>query len=442
MPAQYFDAMDITFDDFNLNKGLENALLDRGFHTPTHIQAASYSTIMSGRDVIGIAQTGTGKTMAYLLPLLRMWKFTKERHPQILIVVPTRELVTQVVEETKLLTTYMNVQTVGVFGGVNIKRQIEEVQAGLDVLVGTPGRLLDLCLKGALKLKNVKKFVIDEVDEMLNLGFRHQLLHLFDLLPSKRQNLLFSATMIEEVEDLIETFFNGPVVVEAAPSGTPLENINQYGYEIPNFKSKVDLLHTLLSNDESMSKVLIFVETKKLADILHTEIEQQYHEQIGVIHSNKSQNYRFNAVNSFKDGSYRILIATDIIARGIDISDVTHVINFDLPDTPEKYVHRIGRTGRADAQGEAISFIGQQDLEHQINIESLMDMVIPIKPLPEGVEIIDEMIDYERPQLFMRNNLTKGPKIEVGKAFEAKKKVLTPLSRRQKEARKKHKKKK
>jgi len=392
------------FSDFNLNKGLFRALDDLGFDTATHIQAASFSTIMSGRDVIGVAQTGTGKTLAFLLPLLRLWKFRKDRHPQIIIVVP---------------------QTVGVYGGTNIRNQVAAVEAGLDVIVGTPGRLMDLSLKGALNLKYCKKLVIDEVDEMLNLGFRHQLIMLLDLLPAKRQNLLFSATMTEEVHDLIETFFNNPEVIEAAPTGTPLMNISQSAYRIPNFKSKVNLLLHLVQDEETYHKVLVFVSTKKLADILIRAIEEEQGEHSAVIHSNKSQNQRFRSVEEFKSGEKRLLIATDIIARGIDIDGVSHVINFDLPDNPEKYMHRIGRTGRADQDGIAHSFIEEKDKEIHESIEALMNLKITMVDVPEDVEISTELIPYEIPEIKMKNQLTKAPTIAKNLKGDAVKQTKT-----------------
>ncbi len=410
----------MNFRELNLSKALINALDDLGYQNATNIQSKSFAKIMSGRDIVGIAQTGTGKTFAYLLPLLRLWKYSKERHPQILIVVPTRELVAQVTKAIADLTSYMNVQTVGVYGGTNIRNQINQVEAGLDVLVGTPGRLLDLCLKGALKLKNCKKLVIDEVDEMLNLGFRHQLINLFDLLPSKRQNLLFSATMTQEVDQMIDTFFNSPEIIEAAPSGTPLDNIEQFGYEIPNFKSKLSLLKHLLDDDINMVKVLVFVSTKKLADILFEALQVGYGDTIGIIHSNKSQNYRFNTVKNFESGIHRLIIATDIIARGIDIDNVSHVINFDMPDNPEKYMHRIGRTGRANMKGIAISMITQEDVTYRSSIEKLMKVKLNIQKLPEEVELSEELIPYEIPEIRMKNQLTKKPTIELGKAFKAK----------------------
>ncbi|RYF67551.1 MAG: DEAD/DEAH box helicase [Cytophagaceae bacterium] len=242
----------MTFDDLNLNKPLLNALNDLGLTTPTPIQERVFSVVMSGRDVCGIAQTGTGKTIAYLLPCLRQYQFGKERTPQMIVLVPTRELVVQVVETVKTLTTYMNLTVVGVYGGVNLKPQLAEVQQGADLLVATPGRLVDLLTSGAVKMKTVKKLVIDEVDEMLNLGFRAQLKVILDLLPPKRQNLLFSATITPDVELLIETFFTSPVRVEAAPVGTPLTGISQLAYPLPNFNTKTNLLQLLLGRPEGL----------------------------------------------------------------------------------------------------------------------------------------------------------------------------------------------
>lgn len=410
-----------TFDDLNLNNALRNALQDLGLSTPTPIQEKAFSVVMSGRDIVGIAQTGTGKTFAYLLPTLRMWKYSKDRFPQILVVVPTRELVVQVVEAVEQLTTYMNVEVVGVYGGTNINTQVKLVEQGLDVLVATPGRLLDLIYKGALKAKKIKKLVIDEVDEMLNLGFRHQLLNLFDLLPEKRQNLLFSATLTEEVEDLLDTFFNFPKRIEATPVGTPLDNISQTAYHVPNFNTKVNLLQRLLDEHEEMDKVLVFSATKKLSDVLFERLEERYPGRVGVIHSNKAQNNRFNSVNSFKDGTYRTLIATDLIARGLDIAEVSHVINFDIPDEPESYIHRIGRTGRADAEGIALSFITEKDSASIESIQALMNYEIPLQDLPEDLEISEELIEAEKPQVMMKNLAINLPDLEKsGGAFHEK----------------------
>jgi ATP-dependent RNA helicase RhlE len=411
----------MTFDDLNLNTPLLSALDDLGYINPTTIQRKVFPIVMSGKDVCGIAQTGTGKTFAYLLPCLRQWKFSKDKAPQILIIVPTRELVAQVVESVKALTPYMSLIVIGVYGGVNINTQKTEVEKGVDVLVATPGRLYDLAMNGAFKTKMIKKLVIDEVDEMLNLGFRTQLKNILDLLPPRRQNLLFSATITEEVETLIETYFNDPIRVEAAPTGTPLENIIQSGYQVPNFHTKVNLLELLLSEEKSMTKVLIFVATKKLADQLYEQLEAKFPGTAGVIHSNKEQNNRFNTVKQFQEGNYRFIIATDIVARGIDINEVTHVINFDTPEVPENYIHRIGRTGRADKKGIAITFITENEKSSLSMIETLMKYQLPIEELPQNLVISELLTEDEIPKVFMKIIQLKTPKKEeVGPAFHEK----------------------
>lgn len=411
----------MSFAELNLNTPLVNALNDMGFRSPTTIQRKVFSVAMSGADVCGIAQTGTGKTIAYLLPCLRQWKFSKEISPQVLIVVPTRELVVQVVETVKKLTAYMNVVVVGVYGGVNINTQKLSVETKVDVLVATPGRLYDLTMNGSLKLKSIKKLVIDEIDEMLNLGFRTQLKNILDLLPAKRQNLLFSATLTGDVEQLMKLYFNNPVMVEAAPTGTPLENIKQFAYGVPNFYTKVNLLQLLLAEDKTMTKVLVFAGSKKLADELFEQLEKKFEGTAGVIHSNKEQNHRFNTVKQFKEGAYRFIIATDLVARGIDIAEVTHVINFDTPDEPENYMHRIGRTGRADKEGIAITFITEKEKIYQTGIEELMNYKIPILPLPDHLEIAELLTEDEMPKVFMKEIQIKLPKKEdVGPAFHPK----------------------
>lgn len=412
----------MTFHDLNIKKPILTALDELGYTTPTTIQSAGFSVMMSGKDVIGLAQTGTGKTLAYLLPCLSMWKFSKEPHPQILIIVPTRELVVQVVREVEKLTPYMNVAVGGVYGGANINTQSAMVLQGLDILVGTPGRIFDLAANGSLQLKHAKKVVIDEVDETLNLGFRPQLMRIFELLPAKRQNLLFSATLSEEVASFIETYFENPEKVEAARAGTPLEKIKQEAVAAPNFTSKINLLKHLLEDGQDMSRVLVFVSSRVLADKVFEELEPTFNVEIGVIHSNKAQNYRFNAVSHFQNGIYRILVATDLIARGIDVTDVSHVINFDIPDNPENYIHRIGRTGRQDKEGHAITFLAEKDREFFGRIEQFMDKRVPVQDFPEKVELSELILDFEKPQVAMKNVLVKlPPKDQAGPAFHEKK---------------------
>lgn len=410
------------FEDLNLNKPLLNAISDLGLETTTDIQSKSFTTIMSGKDVVGIAQTGTGKTMAYLLPLLRLWKFMKDPYPRILILVPTRELTLQVKEEIDKLTKYMNVVTVAAYGGVNIKRHSAEVMNGCDIVVATPGRLLDLIWKKALNAKYIKKLVIDEVDEMLHLGFRSQLNDILELLPERRQNLLFSATLSDDVSLLIDEHFHHPERIISADSGTPLDNIVQSKFYVPNFYTKVNLLKHHVADADRFTKVIIFVNTKKMADLLYDTITEAYLDQIGVIHSNKSQNFRINAIQSFDEGVYRLLIATDILARGIDLETVSHVINFEIPEEPESYVHRIGRTGRAEETGRTISYVADYERESLQAIEELMDYHIPIFRIPAHVPISEELLPSEIEEVQMPNmnlkNPTKGPS---GKAFHEKK---------------------
>ena len=410
------------FSELNLNTPLINALNDLDITRPTTIQEKAYPVIMSGRDMVGIAQTGTGKTIAYLLPCLRQWKFTQEKHPQILIVVPTRELVIQVVEQVQKLTTYMTIRVAGVYGGENMIRQAPLIFDGLDVLVATPGRLLDFALNGTLKLKLVKRFIIDEVDEMLNLGFRPQLIRVMDLLPKKRQNLMFSATMTPEIQNFIADYFIDPLHIEAARMGTPLENIKQTGIKVPNFNTKINLLEFLLKNEPGFSKVLLFVSTKKQADDVYNRISAIFPETVGVIHSNKSQNNRFEALKSFNDNKLRVLIATDIVARGLDFDDITHVVNFDIPDEPENYMHRIGRTGRVDKKGVAVSFITKDDTEYRESIQQLMGKKIPMMRMPEDVVVSTELADCEIPQIQNGNSVAFIAKREIhGPAFHEKK---------------------
>lgn len=388
----------MTFDDLNLNKPLLNALADLEYIYPTPIQAKAFSVIMSGKDVLGIAQTGTGKTFAYLLPLLRMLPFSKQRNPRILILAPTHELVLQILDEIQKLTKYTSLRAIGIVGGANMAKQKQAIYDGTDVIVGTPGRLLDLAYTEILSLKQIQKLVIDEVDEMLSLGFRSQLSILFDKMPEKRQNLMFSATLTEDVDALISNSFPFLEKIEIEPHGTPLEKIIQIGYNVPNFNTKVNLLEYLLKEDEEMSKVLVFSKTKKMADKLYEQMNQRFPDQISVIHSNKAHNTRLKAVKNFEDGTHRIIIATDIMARGMDISDVSHIVNFDIPETPGDYIHRIGRTGRADNDGIAISFINEVEIEFIYKIEDMMKFTIPMVLLPEDIEISKIFADDEKPK--------------------------------------------
>lgn len=409
-----------TFEQFNLPKSVQKAIEDLGFITPTPIQEKSFSVIMSGRDMMGIAQTGTGKTFAYLLPLLKLYKFTPTNTPKIVILVPTRELVVQVVDEVEKLTKYMSVRTLGIYGGVNINTQKKAVYEGIDILVGTPGRVMDLALDSVIRFDDTQKLVIDEFDEMLNQGFRVQLTSILAMMTrNKRQNILFSATMTDEVDAILNDFFDFPEEVTLAPSGTPLENIQQYTYNVPNFNTKVNLLIHLLESDESMERILVFVNNKKISDLLHERIEEHFDGQFGVIHSNKSQNYRLSTMASFQEGELRGIITTDIMARGLDISNISHVINFEAPEMPELYMHRIGRTGRADATGTAISFITPREADLITEVEILMNHEIDVIEFPETVEISTKLIEPEKDKQPIKF-LLKKPKLDGSGAFHEK----------------------
>ncbi len=402
----------MTFQDLTLTKPLLRAITDLGFTTPTPIQIKAYPAVMSGKDTIAIAQTGTGKTFAYLIPIIRQLTFSENRHPRILIVVPTRELVVQVVNEINKLTTYVTLRVGGIYGGANINPQKQLVYNGLDILVATPGRLMDMILDRTLQLKDIQKLVLDEVDELLSLGFRTQLVQLMEKLPAKRQNLLFSATLDEEVEKIIETYFITPQYLELIARGTPLDKIAQSLYFVPNFYTKVNLLEHLVLNNTALKKVLVFCKNKNMANDLFKELEPVLKNEIAIIHSNKTQPQRFAALQDFEKGISRVLIATDVIARGLDIAEVTHVINFDTPQSPEDYIHRIGRTGRADKIGASITFVSEVEKQFQKAIELLMNKKIKATPLPKAVEISDVLTADEKP-VKRDKNLKKIPKLEV-----------------------------
>ncbi len=412
----------MSFEKLNLNKPLISALDDLGYIEPTPIQERAFPIIMSGKDVIGIAQTGTGKTFAYLLPILRSLKYSDQRHPRVLIIVPTRELVLQIVKEIEKLSVYTSTRFLAIYGGTNINTQKQLVYNGVDIIVATPGRLVDLSLTGILRLKDIKQLVIDEVDQMLSLGFRQQLLSFLETMPSKKQTLMFSATMNEEIEAVITKYFYEPVKIEVAPHGTPLEKIVQVCYHVPNFNTKVNLLEYLLKHDDSLNKVLVFSATKKLADNVYEQLNQRFPNEVVVIHSNLSQTARINSLKQFHEGTKRVLVATDIVARGLDITDVTHVVNFDTPETPEDYIHRIGRTGRANKDGVAITFINETEQEFQVAIETMMNKAIPYESIPEEVVISKVLTDDEIPKMVDKIKQKKGKdKYVPGPAFHEKK---------------------
>ncbi len=420
VPLQKYLVMK-TFAELGLKTPLQNGLSDLGFQTMTPIQEEAFPAILSGRDMIGIAQTGTGKTLGYMLPLLHEIKYSESLDPRFLVIVPTRELVVQVVEQIESYAKYFNLRILGIYGGTNINTQKTALAEGCDIVVATPGRLYDLIVAQSVKLKLCKKIVIDEVDVMLDLGFRFQLNNIFDHLPVRRQNIMFSATMTDDIEEFIHSYFYNPIKISIAVSGTPLENIKQISYLVPNFYTKANLLMHLISDTSMFKKVLVFVPNKKSADRLQEYMAPHYGSEIAVIHSNKTQNYRLRSIELFDSGQCRILIATDVMARGLDLSQVSHVINMDVPRYPENYMHRIGRTGRAEHQGNSILFYTPDEKSAKEAIEDLMNYKIPQAEFPEAVEVSQQKTPEERPVVKEIYNPHKTNEEQRGDAFHEKK---------------------
>jgi len=367
----------LNFTDLNLIDPIAKAVQEQGYTTPTPIQERSIPDILQGRDFLGCAQTGTGKTAAFSIPILQNLSKNKtpNRHIKALILTPTRELAIQIEENIKAYGKYLPLKHLVIFGGVKQGNQEIALRKGVDILVATPGRLLDFIAQGIISLKNLEIFVLDEADRMLDMGFVHDVKRIIKLLPQKRQTLFFSATMPAEIQKLADSILNNPVKVEVTPVSSTAETIKQSVYFVEK-DNKLDLLTHILKNDISDS-VLVFSRTKHGADKIARKLQKD-HLTAEAIHGNKSQNARQNALSNFKSGKTRVLVATDIAARGIDIDELKYVVNFELSDVSETYVHRIGRTGRAGAEGTSISFVDGLDLMNLKNTEKLIGMKIPI----------------------------------------------------------------
>jgi ATP-dependent RNA helicase RhlE len=377
------------FENFGIGKSILKALDEIGYKEPTPVQEQAIPVIKSGQDILGIAQTGTGKTAAYIIPVLHKLVKAEGEEPRVIILVPTRELSIQVGEEIKKLTQFSNIRHAAVYGGVGWTKHAALFENGIDILVATPGRLWELYQQGVFVFKKVKTLVIDEADRMLDMGFMPQLRRLFEVIPSKRQNLLFSATFSGKIEEMSHEFLTFPVRVEVTPSATTVENIDQYFYRLPNFKTKLNLVKYLLRDEEKFQRVIIFCRTKVSAEEVYKILKRSIRGEIRILHSDKAQSTRINTLESSKNGEVRVLISTDVAARGIDFIEITHVINFELPPAYEDYVHRIGRTARASFHGTAISLIGPADDFHLSNIEKLIRLKIEERPVPQEVEIIE-----------------------------------------------------
>lgn len=385
------------WQNLKLNPQLLKAIDALGFSSPTQVQLKCIPLISGGQQVIGIAQTGTGKTAAYLLPLLLKVKYAQGTEPRAVVLVPTKELVVQVVEQSQQLSQFTDLRIIGIYGGVGPKTQIESIKSGVDILVATPGRFMEIYLRNELPIKQIKTLVLDEADRMMDMGFMPQLRKIFEVIPSKRQNLLFSATFNPKVEKLSEEFLEFPVKVEITPQATASVQVEQELYHVPNMRTKINLLEHLLANAE-LNRVIVFARTKENANNVFHFIERKKKGPVRVVHSNKGQNTRINAMNEFKNGDLRILVATDVAARGIDVQNVSHVINFDVPVLYEDYVHRIGRTGRALQEGKAITFVNPAEENHIAEIEKLIRQKIAVRKLPSDVEVAETSFEEQQDQ--------------------------------------------
>ncbi len=361
----------MVFDDLGLKAPLLRAVRDAGYETPTPIQREAIPPALEGRDLLGCAQTGTGKTAAFSLPLLQRLDESAGDEPALraLVLTPTRELAIQIGESLSTYGKHLEVWHTVIFGGVNDKPQIKELRRGVDVLVATPGRLLDLMQQGYVRLEQIEIFVLDEADRMLDMGFLPDVKRVIAKLPRKRQTLFFSATMPPDIRALSDSLLSDPVSVAVTPVSSTAERIDQRLYFVDK-KDKPRLLVDLLESEPSIEHTLVFTRTKHGANKVVKQLEKAGL-RAAAIHGNKSQNARERAMNAFRSGELRLLVATDIAARGIDVEGITHVINFDLPNVPETYVHRIGRTGRAGAAGVALSFCDVEERPYLADIERL-----------------------------------------------------------------------
>ena len=387
----------MNFNELNIIQPILKAIEEEGYTTPTPIQEQAIPKVLNGHDLLGCAQTGTGKTAAFSIPILQLigahGEQTGKRKIKSLILTPTRELAIQIGESLRAYGRHMKLRSTVIFGGVNQNPQVNQLQQGVDILVATPGRLLDLMMQGFISLKDLEIFVLDEADRMLDMGFIHDVNKVIRALPNERQNLFFSATMAPEIMKLAASILRDPIKVEVTPVSTTAEIIGQSLYFVDK-NNKPNLLSDVL-NEQSADSVLVFTRTKHGADRVAKHLLK-----IGIkadaIHGNKSQNHRQRALNNFKDRSIRVLVATDIAARGIDVELMELVINFELPNIPETYVHRIGRTGRAGNTGNAISFCDYEEKAYLKDIEKLIHQKIPvIENHPYPMEVF-EIIKKER----------------------------------------------
>ena len=389
--------MGVSFGEFQFNRQILNAIAGAGYTEATPIQQKAIPPILNGQDVMGIAQTGTGKTAAYVLPIIMQLKYAQGDHARALIISPTRELAMQIEGNVKIFAANTDLRVVVLYGGLGPKTQIEQISKGVDIIVATPGRFMDIYLAGHIITKTLQVLVLDEADKMMDMGFMPQINRILEIVPVKRQNLLFSATMSDKIHELSNNFLEFPTVIEVTPQATPAQTVNQQLYYVPNVKTKINLLKKLLEDDGAIKKLMVFCKTRLAAEDVYKFLLRKFGEKdVKVLHANKGQNTRINAINSFKNDEVKILVATDVASRGIDVSDVSHVINFDVPVVIEDYVHRIGRTGRAYQHGEAITFCSPSEEYYIRKIEKLIRQIVPVTEIP--VDVFVESTPYDEKQ--------------------------------------------
>lgn len=379
---------EITFESLGVPRHYRDVLEEQGIVAASPIQAKAIKPIKAGQDVIGIAPTGTGKTLAFLLPVMTMLKRPEGDWPRVIVLSPTKELALQVAHVAEQLSRAADLRTTCLHGGRAKKRQEAIIEQGLDLIVCTPGRLNELAYGNQLSLKKVKHLILDEADKMMDMGFLPQLNQLMDILPRRRQNLLFSATFPDKVKLLSDEFLLSPTRIEVAPQATPVDTVKQSMYSVPNDQTKLNLLIHLLLDEELVYRVIVFCRSK--SDVTRVETNLRNAHVMGkraVLHANKNMNTRINAMQAFRDGVIRILITTDIAARGIDVHDVSHVINYNVPKLSEEYVHRIGRTGRMLKDGVAFTFVDPSEAYNLKKIEKMIGMKIDELPIPEEVDV-------------------------------------------------------
>ena len=390
----------MTFEELKITRQFLNAIDDCGYTSPSPIQEKAIPRINAGQDVIGIAQTGTGKTAAFALPVLQKVKYAQGVEPRALVLVPTKELVIQVHEVFSTLAKYTDLRCIALYGGVGPKTQLEELSKGVDIIIGTPGRFLDLYLRGGIETKKIKTMVLDECDRMMDMGFMPQLRNILEVIPRKRQNLLFSATFPERVEILSEEFLLWPTKVEVSPQATPVATIKQIKTPVPNIRTKLHYVAHLLEEEYSEERALVFVRTKEQAEQISKYLERTISGGVRGLHSNKAQNTRLHSMSLFRDGTIRVLVSTDVASRGIDVPETKVVINCTVPRNSSDYVHRIGRTGRAFSEGVAHTLYDPSERMYMEAVESHLPSKNEIDEclMPESITV-EETPPWEAKQM-------------------------------------------